>query len=559
MRIRRKQRYQAIEPDEILLDAQNLPGFDATRLEGKLERPLERNTFRNFFIVVGLLGAVFMGQLVKLQVLEAETLKERSEANRLQQSIIISERGVIFDRNGELLALNTPQPDVGFSKRTYPLGEAASHVVGYVSYPRKDSNGFWTEMVTTGKFGIELIKDAELAGENGMEIKESSATGDVVSGSTIRVPQDGDDVTLSLDGALQEKLYSLIKTRALEASFVGGSGVIMDVHTGEVYALTSFPSFNPEVLAEGEEVELIEEYFGDLRAPLLDRAIAGLYTPGSVVKPFMALAALEENVISPEKSIFSSGSISIPNPYNSELPSVFRDWKAHGWTDMREALAVSSDVYFYAVGGGYEDQQGLGISAIEQWMRSFGFGEPTGIVLSGEEGGVIPNPKWKAENFEGERWFLGNTYHTAIGQYGFQVSPLQLARGIAAIANGGTVLTPLLEKDGRPKKEVLPIAPSSADVVREGMRLAVKEGTAAALNIPGVSVAAKTGTAEVGARKEFINSVIVGFFPADAPRFAFVVVMERARAGTTAGAPLVMRQLLEWMYVERPEMLDAVD
>ncbi len=222
---------------------------------------------------------------------------------------------------------------------------------------------------------------------------------------------------------------------------------------------------------------------------------------------------------------------------------------------MREALAVSSDVYFYAVGGGYEDQRGLGISAIDSWMRRFGFGSETGVVLENEAAGVIPNPSWKADTFDGEQWFLGNTYHTSIGQYGFQTTVLQLARSIAALGNGGVLLTPTIVRGESQGKTVLPVAEEHLAVVREGMRLAVTSGTAAALALPDVSVAAKTGTAEVGARKEFINSLIVGFFPADEPRYAFAVVMERAKAGTTAGAPLVMREVLSWISSERPEML----
>ena len=555
MWIRRKRRYQAIEPDEILIDAQNLPGFDETRLEGRIERPIEQNAFRNFFVVSGLIAVVFLLQLGKLQIVESATLKERAEANRLSETVIIAERGIITDRFGEPVALNTPVPELGFSTRSYPLSDAASHVVGYVSYPKKDDNGFWFQTEVVGTFGIEALFNTALAGENGVEIRETTATGDLVSGSIVRPPRNGVDVALSLDAGLQQELFERIATRAEEAGFVGGSGVIMDVNTGELLALASYPSFDPELLAEGSDPETVASYFSDSRAPFLDRALSGLYTPGSVVKPFLALAALEEGIIDPEKEILSTGSISIPNPYDRTKSTIFRDWKAHGWTDMREALAVSSDVYFYAVGGGYEDQRGLGISAIDSWMRRFGFGSETGVVLENEAAGVIPNPSWKADTFDGEQWFLGNTYHTSIGQYGFQTTVLQLARSIAALGNGGVLLTPTIVRGESQGKTVLPVAEEHLAVVREGMRLAVTSGTAAALALPDVSVAAKTGTAEVGARKEFINSLIVGFFPADEPRYAFAVVMERAKAGTTAGAPLVMREVLSWISSERPEML----
>ena len=556
MRIRRKRRYQAIEPDEILIDAQNLPGFDATRLEGRIERPIEGRAFRDFLILALIIGALFLMQLAKLQIIDAATLKNRAEANRLHQTLILAERGRIVDRHGEALALNNPQPELGFSFREYPYGEATAHIIGYVSYPKRDQNNYWFQETTEGLAGIERVLDTTLRGENGIEIKETSALGETVSGSVVHAPQKGREVALSVDAGLQKVLYDEIRARALDAQFVGGSGVIIDIETGELYALASYPSFNPEVVSSGEDSTLIQEYLTNTRAPFLDRAIAGLYTPGSVVKPFVALAALEENVIAPEKPILSTASITVPNPFDPSKPSIFRDWKAHGWTDMREAIAVSSDVYFYSIGGGFEDQQGLGIGVIDSYMHQFGFGEPTGILLSGEEPGVVPNPEWKAETFNGERWFLGNTYHTAIGQYGFQSTVMQLARATAALANGGVLVTPTLEKNVSGKRERLPFAEENLSIVREGMRMAVTEGTAQALNIQGVSVAAKTGTAEVGAQKEFINSLVVGFFPYEKPRFAFAVVMERAEAGTLSGSPLVMRNVLEWVTKERSGMID---
>ena len=133
--------------------------------------------------------------------------------------------------------------------------------------------------------------------------------------------------------------------------------------------------------------------------PLLNKVIAGAYTPGSIIKPFLALAALKENIIDPEKIIVSTGSITVPNPYNPSLPSVFTDWKAHGEVDMRRAIEVSSNVYFYHIGGGYEDQEGLGIERIDDYMRHFGFGGHSGVALPGELSGVVPNPEWKREVF----------------------------------------------------------------------------------------------------------------------------------------------------------------
>lgn len=566
MRIKRTRQYREVEPDEILIDAQNLPGFDSTRLEGRIERPIEPKIFRNFLFALLALGAAFTLQLAKLQIVDADALRERAEANRLVQSVLIAERGYITDRNGEPLALNEWHEESGFSVRRYPLGEAAAHVVGYVSYPKRDDNGYWFQENSEGLAGVEAFFDGPLRGENGVELRETSAVGEAVSGSIVRTPHDGEEVTLALDAGLQQALYDAITVRAEESGFIGGSGVIMDVHTGELYALASYPSFDPEVLSSGTPSDVIAGYVADSRAPFLDRAISGLYTPGSVVKPIVALAALEEHIIDPDTQLYSSGAITVPNPYDPSRPSVFRDWKAHGWVDMRDAIAVSSDVYFYAIGGGLtgdtaadarvDSQAGLGISAIETYMRLFGIAGTTGVPLEGEATGVIPTPSWKADTFDGEPWFLGNTYHTSIGQYGFQVTAIQLVRAVAALANGGTLVNPSLVAHRAGTRTALGVADANLAVVREGMHQAVEEGTALAINLPTVTAGAKTGTAEVGVDKEFINSLIVGFFPYEAPRFAFAVVMERAKAGTASGAPAAMRSVLEWIVSERPHMVE---
>lgn len=271
----------------------------------------------------------------------------------------------------------------------------------------------------------------------------------------------------------------------------------------------------------------------------------------------MSIAALNEGIITPEKQILSTGSISIQNPYNPQLKAVFNDWKAHGWVDMRRAIAVSSDVYFYEIGGGYEGQKGMGISNIEKYSRMFGFGSVTGIDLADEKIGTIPNPEWKAKMFKGEDWRIGDTYHTVIGQYGFQVTLVQAVRSIAAIANGGTLLTPHLLKE--PHQEYatsqIPISDDKFKVGREGMRDAVLGGTVVGLNVPYVEVAGKTGTAEIDAGKKYVNSWVVGFFPYENPKYAFAVVMERGPHANTVGGVFVMRQMFDWMHVNTPEYL----
>jgi penicillin-binding protein 2 len=557
MRVRRKSHYQAIEPDEILVDAANLPEFDTGRLEGRIAQPIGPATFRQFLLGLGVLGVIGVIQLLNLQVREYPTLAARAEANRLHNTLVIAERGLILDRNGVPLAENvaSSSSETGLATRRYTLHEAAAHLVGYVTYPKRDQNGYWYQSAIEGVSGAERMFDDVLKGGNGLQISETDATGFVVSGTIVRKAVTGADVRLSVDAGLQEKLFTAIAARAQESGWRGGAGTVMDIETGELIALASYPSFDPSIMSSGYPQADVAAFLIDPLSPLLDRAASGLYTPGSVVKPFIAVAALENNVIDPEKEILSTGSISVPNPYDQKHPSIFKDWREQGWVDMRTAIAYSSDVYFYEVGGGFQDQRGLGIAAIESFMRRFGFGAVTGSALFGEESGTIPNPEWKAENFGGEPWYLGDTYHTAIGQYGFQVTLIQLVRGVAAIASGALV-TPVLQAGVSGGKVPVSVSDTNLEIAREGMRLAVTDplGTAQSLAISGLAVAGKTGTAQVGAKNEFTNSVVIGFFPYEHPRYAFAVVMERAKAGTLQGAPAVMQNVLQWIVQNRPEM-----
>ena len=246
----------------------------------------------------------------------------------------------------------------------------------------------------------------------------------------------------------------------------------------------------------------------------------------------------------------------MPNPYDPERPSIFKDWRAHGWVDVRHAIAVSSDVYFYEVGGGFQGQPGLGIDRLDKYFRLFGFAQDPGLVGFPAQDGNIPTVAWKAKYFpEDPTWRVGDTYHTAIGQYGMQITPLQAVRATAAVANGGTLLTPVLVASTTAQTENLHIPESVMQIVREGMRLSVTEGIAAAVKFDFVQVAAKTGTAQVGVRNEYVNSWMIGFFPYDHPRYAYAMVLERGPQHTTMGSPAAMGQFLLWLRENAPQYL----
>lgn len=554
-------RNSTIDPDEVLLDAFNLPSFDTNQFEGRVERSIKGRVPLAVGVFGILIFAVFFFQVWNLQVTRGEAIAVLSQQNRLDQEVLFAERGVLFDRNGAELVWNVVSPDDDpgagldtFSLRTYTTRNGFSHLLGFVGYPEKDSSGFWWRTEYLGKAGLESTLDNVLQGKNGRRIIEVDALNNIQSQNILTTPIAGSNVVLSIDAAMQEALFNAIRNGARNAGFVGGAGIIMDIHTGEILALTSYPEYSSQVMTDGSDIETIRSYATQKGQPFLNRVVTGEYTPGSIVKPYIAAAALQEGLVRPTTEFLSTGEIRIPNPYSPGNDSVFRDWRAQGWVDVVDALAVSSNVYFYIVGGGFQNQQGLGIERLAAYATRFGLGQPTGIAFGTEAVGVVPTPSWKVRVFgEDDPWRLGNTYHTSIGQFGFLMTPVQAVRYIAAVGNGGTLLTPHLQKDMATEAVPTGVSDTHLAVVRSGMRESVQRGVAAALNISGVNIAAKTGTAQLGFHNEHMNSWVVGFWPADKPQFAFAVVLEKAPADTLQGAAPALRSFFEWMVREEPE------
>lgn len=544
-----------IDPDEIFLDSSNLPAYDRDQFEGRIEQPISS---RNIYIIgfcFLIIVLIFVFKVTNLQIILGKNYADKSANNRLRHDIVFAHRGVITDRNGSELAWNEVVPNKIYPERKYIDLGGFSNLLGFIKYPQVDSSGFFYTTKTLGQDGVEKYFDKRLAGENGVKLTEVNVRGEIQSESTIEPPKNGETLTLSIDSRVQQKLYENLAYAVTESGFVGGAGVFMSAKTGEVISLVTYPEYNSAILSEGTDKKAIQNFLQNKKNPFLDRAISGLYAPGSTVKPFIALGVLNENIIDPRKNIYSSGSISLPNPYDPDKPSIFKDWKAHGYVDMRKALAVSSDVYFYVVGGGFEGQKGLGIEKIDEYLKKFLFTIPTSGFFAGP-GGIIPTPEWKKETFNGEDWRIGDTYHTAIGQYGFQVTPIQLARAISGIANDGKIISPTIIK-GEKGEEILMKDVTKEDFIpiKEGMRMAVEGETARALDIPGILAAAKTGTAEVGARKEYVNSWIEGFIPYNNPEYVFVVVLERGPINYSVSAMQVMGKTLSWMKENAPEYI----
>lgn len=551
-----------VEPDEIFLDSTNLQNFDRQQFEGRIEKPIPKKTILLLGILFLFFTGVFGTRLFYLQIEKGEAYFQRSQNNTLEKDILFSDRGIIYDRNKVEMAWNKKSDENKDSTlvptRAY-ISPGFSHLLGYVSYPTKDSKGIFWQGDFIGKDGLEKQYNEKLKGENGSKIIETDALGRVYSENIVNTPKGGSDLITSIDSRIQKELYTLIKDLSEKQSFTGGAGIIMNVQNGEILTSTSFPEYSSEILSFGKDSDKIKTYLTDKRKFFLDRDISGLYTPGSIVKPFFALAALAEEIIDPNTEILSTGSISIPNPYFPDQKTVFKDWRVNGWTNMMEAIAVSSDIYFYEIGGGFENQKGLGIANIEKYSKLFGFDEKTGVDLPDEKQGVIPSPEWKLKNFKGDPWRVGNTYHTSIGQYGFQVTPIEMVRAVGALANNGKLLTPHFVLNDLEKENIvseLDFKKEHYDVVHDGMRQAVTYGTAVALNVPYVEVAAKTGTAQIGVAKNKVNSWIVGFFPYENPKYAFTIMMEAGPNTTSVGASSIMRGLLDWMSLNTPEYFE---
>lgn len=555
----RREASREIDPEDVFLDSQNLSQLNIDQLEGQLERPLGKHVFYVALLFAFVLVASFSYRLFAMQVTQGDEYKEMSDNNRLRKLPLFALRGTIADRNGSLLAWNVLSEGTttekqkntdDIPKRMYTDTQGFSHLLGYVSYPKKDQSGVFWQDEYVGKDGVEKEYQNILAGVKGERIIEVTARQEIQSHNVIIYPTHGENVVLTIDKGVQAKLYERMEALAHRVGFVSGAGVIMDIKTGEILALTNYPEYDNNLITNATTKDDKAKVTNDLldkRGKFINRVVGGLFTPGSTVKPFFAYAALAEGIISPEKNIYSSGQLVIKNKYGGP-DTVFKDWKAHGYIDMRGALAESSDEYFYQIGGGYKDQVGLGIMRLDRYAAMFGFSTTTGIDLPAEDYGLVPTPEWKKKVF-GEDWLLGNTYHSSIGQYGFQITPLELVRGVAALANGGYLVTPHVLKRLNTASTSLDLDASKLKVIQEGMRMVVNSpnGTGRALDIPGVAVAAKSGTAELGVSKQLVNSWISGYFPYENPKYAFVVIMEKGGRHNPYGAVFAARETIEWM------------
>ncbi|MFA9262494.1 MAG: penicillin-binding protein 2 [Undibacterium sp.] len=440
-------------------------------------------------------------------------------------------------------------PGIGLQKsarREYINGPMFAHVLGYEGKIKKEELDAHPDYLFTdsiGKQGVERSYESILRGVHGREIVEVDSMGRVQKELGVVPPKPGHDVTLTIDKDLSEKLYTTLADWFMANDLKAGAAIALDPRSGAIRALVSYPSYDNNLFSGGIDQSSYAALVSDESRPLFNRAIGGEYPPGSTIKPVIAAAALTEHIITPETSIESRGGISVGKFF-------FGDWKAHGFTDLRRAIAVSSDVYFYTLGGGYGGIGGLGMNRMKQYEERFGYGEKTGIDLSGEADGFLPDPDWKQAKI-GERWYIGDDYNSSIGQGYITATPLQILNSIAAIANGGTLYTPHVRTPERgdlpfPSRSV-GISSDTLRVVREGMRETVTEGTAQSLQSLPVAVAGKTGTAQYGG-KESTHGWFVSFAPYENPELAIIVLIEGQTKESTYHAVPITKAVYEWYF-----------
>ncbi len=444
--------------------------------------------------------------------------------------------------------------------RNYPYNDYFAHVIGYVSAvsdkDKKNDPLLQMSDFKIGKSGVEQLYESDLRGKSGNLTLEVNALGRAMRNIDRQDPQNGKNIYLSIDSRLQKKAYELFGEQS-------GALVVMNVHTGEILAYASVPSFNPNIFVEGIDYNEWKDLLSNPKNPLVDKVSAGVYSPGSTFKMMTALAGLKSGVINMSTKVNCTGKFELGGQY-------FHCWKhsGHGPLTVVEALEHSCDVFFYDLA------LKVGIDEIASVAREFGLGENTDIGFLIEKNGIIPDKKWKMQRF-GEKWQKGESVIAAIGQGYVGVTPLQLAVMVTRIANGKEKVKPtLLKTTSVPKFENLNISPSNIDIVKNGMYQVVngEGGTAkgAYFNINGAKLAGKTGTTQVRRismserKKGIINdkdlpwnlrnhALFVGFAPYDNPQYAVAVVVEHGSSGSGVAAPIASQILQEAILLNSAE------
>lgn len=529
-------------------------------------------------------------RLFHLQVVYGEKNRELADGNRIAIKVIHAPRGVIYDRNGKILASNSPafrlydeslkksiiisreealewevKGDPRFNKleidalRSYPQKEAESHLVGYVGEISSDQlkDPKYKDYKVgdrVGLAGVENVYESYLRGLDGGEIIEVDAAGKKLR--TLRTVEmiAGNNVYLTIDADLQKVVFDSLKEAVLGNKSCCGAAVISDPQTGQMLSLVSYPAFDPNVFTKEGEEDLVADLLSSPVSPILNRAISGTYPPGSTFKIITSIAGLTSGKVNPQTQIEDTGEIFLG-------PFRFTNWyfteygKTEGPVDMVKALKRSNDTYFYRVG------ERIGEKALVEWSKKLNLGQTLGVDLPGESQGLVPDNDWKMGQFR-EPWYPGDTFHMAIGQGFLLVTPLQVLGYTSFIAADGVLHKPKLllrvvSPQGQTLKEFQSetlvsdlINKDQLGVIKKGLTEAAAEGgTAWPLFYFPIQTAGKTGTAEFGDPKGRTHAWYTGFAPADDPKIAVTALIEAGGEGSSVAVPVVKKIFAKFFSV----------
>jgi len=510
--------------------------------------------------VLILLFLILLGKLFEVQIIKGSYYRGLSEENRIRHIPIPAPRGRVLARNGEALADNvaikkavkfTPGIPVTLSEdltnassdeivtdyeRVYPLGEEFAHASGYLSVisdsevgtvdPNCPQKGVRTSGMLVGITGLEQEYECTLLGVPGEELVEVNTAGKKIRILGIKNPIPGTDIKTSIDYGLQKEMAADMDKK--------GAAIVTDP-TGAILAFYSSPSFDPQN---------ISAVLTSPDLPLFNRVTSGTFHPGSVFKPLVAIAALEEGAID-KNFLFNDPGIITVNGFSYTNWYFTEYGRLEGQINLVRALARSTDTFFYKIG------EMVGPVNIAKWADLFGLDKPTGVDIPGETKGLIPTPDWKQKTVK-EAWFLGNTYNMSIGQGDVSVTPIELNTYIAAIANNGKLCQPQFILSGSPICHQINIAQKNLDLVKEGMQGACALGGTAytffdfGAKHDGLTVACKTGTAEVGADGT-PNAWFTFFSPIEKPQIVTTMVFEKGGEGSQVAGP-VARKIADYYF-----------
>jgi penicillin-binding protein 2 len=516
---------------------------------------------------------IIIGRLLDIQVIKGAYYKSLAEDNRVQRVPILAPRGALKARDGQNIAESKKLNEIEVSYNSKEIiipwtrwydGIGFGHITGYLGLAKEGEAGKvrgdcpdkGTRKIGSfvGRSGLEEWYDCVLSGFDGEELVEIDAMGERIRSLGRRDPVPGNDIVTTIDYGLQKKSASIMENKK--------GAIIAMSKNGEILTLYSGPSYDPNIFAAKDNTNQLSKLLTDPSLPLFNRTIGGMFHPGSIYKPIVALAALEEGAITKEYTYEDRGRITIDTNYGN---FAYNNWYftqyggKEGVIDVKKALARSTDTFFYEIGNL------LGVDKINSWSHTFGLDEKTQIDIPGEVSGLVPSPDWKLK-LKNERWFLGNTYHLAIGQGDLAVTPLAITSATAAIANNGKLCRPHIvnsksqipnakEEESSDCKD-LNIKKENIDIVMEGMINACETGGTAFpffdFETPdGEKVACKTGTAETeGGKEGDTHAWFTIIAPSKNPQIVLTVLVERGGEGSKIAAPIA-RELMNYWFYER--------